>query len=212
MPSCHILLPDQAAQAKDKTTHVGNARSTTLQETIRAESNGISQPSLHKQSECPQQQPRKQGRTNQQPRRRTRRLTWFRVIQLIASYSLVISSIIDFIIVTQLFIMCVLNDTAIAIRFDQENKRKNLSLLDPNYDPDDQQPPSGSLATPRPTYSPVTPASVEEYLQPRTPGTPYLPGTDDRFDQQLGDYAPAGQLARLSSNNETAMDCLQMLR
>ena len=94
----------------------------------------------------------------------------------------------------------------------QDNKRKNLSLLDPNYDQEDHQPPSGSLATPRPTYSPITPASIKEYLQPRTPGSPYLSENIDRFNNHLGDYAPAGQLARLSSNSETAMDCLNMIR
>ena len=100
-----------------------------------------------------------------------------------------------------------------------DNKRKNLTLLDPNYDPDrGQQQTLDSLQTPRPNYSPVTPSSVEEYLQPRSPGTPYFPVKDDVDDQQ-DNYNPASHLARLASksfeasNNETAMDCaIQMLR
>ena len=92
-----------------------------------------------------------------------------------------------------------------------ENTRKNLSLLDRNYKPEDQQKPSDVLTTPRPSYSPVTPSSVEAYLQLRTPGTPYLTGMDEGLDHQLGDFAPAGHLARLASNNDTALDCLQML-
>ena len=57
------------------------------------------------------------------------------------------------------------------------NKRKNMSLLDPNYSPEmEQQQPYESLQTPRPSYSPVTPAAVEEFSQPGTPGTSYMVG------------------------------------
>ena len=94
----------------------------------------------------------------------------------------------------------------------QDNKCRNMSLLDPNYDAErEHQQSYDNLQTPRPSYSPVKLQSVEEFSQPSTPGTTYMVGAaNNNADQQISNYNPADHLARLASQNETTMECVQL--
>ena len=93
-------------------------------------------------------------------------------------------------------------------------KRRNTNLLSPHYDEERerQQAYHNDLQTPRSTYSPVTPYSVEEYPQPDTPAVAFIAEAINGGEaiQQNGSYSPAGHLARLASQNGTTMEEVQL--